>query len=250
MRDLRGLGFEKWVVRATALFVAMMLLPAFLAAGPGPFAYTRIGVANGCFVESVAFGDELRTRFGGDVWYRLLQWGAKEDEEVVAGHAVVVFEHAAQLWSYDINHGFKALEAHPSQRADVALVAKEATAPYIDKILPRYPIYREDFPQEPDPAPPAPKGDVEESDLRDAGLVAARLARHRKVKWVEFTYPKDGVPTRGAAVAFIFNGRLCVYSAPYGTVPFRVKALSVQNLWQLQEVLRRIHPGAGNLQVR
>ncbi len=250
MTVLCGLRFKKWVHRTGALLVAMLLMSSGLRAGPGPFAYARIGAANGCFVESVAFGDELRTRFGGGVWYRLLQWGAKEADEVVAGHAVVVFENGGRLWSYDINHGFTVIEVPLAQRGDVAAVAKQATAPYLDKITPRYPIYREDFLQASDPAaPPAPFADVEERDLRDAGLVAARLALHRTVKMVEFTYPKDGVPTRGAAVAFVFNGRLCVYSPPYGTVPFRVTAITVENLRQVQELLRRIHPGASNLKV-
>jgi hypothetical protein len=67
---------------------------------------------------------------------------------------------------------------------------------------------------------------------------------------VTFTYPKNGETQRGAAVAFVYNGRLCVYSPPNGTVPFRVAALSVKNLRQLQELLRRIHPGASNLKMR
>jgi hypothetical protein len=230
--------------------VVALLLPSVLRAESGPFPYARIGVANGCFVESVAFGDELGTRFGADVWYRLLQWGAKEADEVVAGHAVVIFQHGARLWSYDINHGFTVLKVPAEQRDDVAAVAEQATAPYVGKITPRYPVYREDFPQVPEARSPAPFGQVEELDLSDAGLVAARLARKRPVALVEFTYPQDGATRRGAAVAFVYNGRLCVYSPPSGTVPFRVTALSVKNLRQLQELLRRIHPGASNLKAR
>lgn len=229
---------------------AVVVATSVLRAGPGPFPYARIGAGNGCFVESVAFGDNLRTRFEGEVWYRLLQWGAKEDEEVVAGHAVLVFEHRGRLWCYDINRGFTALEVPVAYRDDVAAVAKPVTAPYLAKITPRYPFYREDFLQTSDPNPPAPFEDVEERDVRDAGLVAARLAAHRPVNLVEFTYPKDGETRRGAAVAFVFNGRLCVYSSPIGTVPFRVRALSVDNLRQLQELLRRMHPGASNLKAR
>jgi hypothetical protein len=232
------------------MVMIVLLGPSALRAGSGPFPYARIGVANGCFVESVAFGDELRTRFGGDVWYRLLQWGAKEADEVVAGHAVIVFENAGRLWSYDINHGFTALDVPPEKRSDITLVAKQVTAPYIDKIVPRYPIYREDFQQEPDPTPPAAFEGVEERDARDAGLVAVRLAKHRPVALVKFKYPKNGETRHGAAVAFVYNGRLCVYSAPNGTVPFRVTALSVRNLRQLQELLRRIYPGASSLEVR
>jgi hypothetical protein len=226
------------------------LFVTHMQAAPGPVPYTRMGVANGCFVESVAFGDDLRARLGNDVWYRLLQWGAKEADEVVAGHAVVVFEHGEKLWSFDINHGFTALDVPPERRQDLESVVRQVTKPYVPKITPRYPIYREDFPQEADPAPPAPFEEVEERDLRDAGLVAARLAAHRPVRLVEFTYPSDGTTRRGAAVAFVYNGRLCVYSPPSGTVPFRVAALSVKNMRQLQELVRRIYPGAANLKAR
>jgi hypothetical protein len=247
----RGLGFTRRGRRFAVRVVLAILFTSGLRAAPGPFPYARMGVANGCFVESVAFGDELRARFGEETWYRLLQWGAKEADEVVAGHAVSVFEHRGRLWSYDINHGFTPLEVPLAQREDVAAVAKLATAPYLEKITPRFPIYREDFPHAPDPSPPAPVDEgVEERDVRDAGLAAARLARHRVVSLVEFTYPKDGAAKRGAAVAFVFNGRLCVYSPAAGTFPFRVTAITVENIRQLQELLRRIHPGASNLKVR
>ncbi len=130
------------------------------------------------------------------------------------------------------------------------MVAAQVTAPYLGKITPRYPLYREDFPGSPDPAPPVPLAGVEERDVRDARRVAERLALHRNVAMMEFLYPKDGGMARGAAVAFIFNGRLCVYSPPTGTVPFRVKAINVESIRQLQEVLRRIYPGLTNLTVR
>jgi len=244
-------------IRAAAVILGCVLLadglraaPPATAKPPAPFLHTRIGVANGCFVESVAFGDDLRARQGEGTWYRLLQWGAKEADEVVAGHAVVVFEHRGKVWSYDINYGFTPLEVTPAEKENVELVAKQATAPYVGKITPRYPVYREDFPAEPDPQPPLMSDAVEERDVRDAALVAVRLAKHRPVTLVEFDYPKEGVTRRGAAVAFVYNGRLCVYSPPAGTVPFRVKALSVENVRQIQELLRRIHPGASNLMMR
>ncbi|MBC8040693.1 MAG: hypothetical protein H7Y06_09135 [Opitutaceae bacterium] len=215
-----------------------------------PFPYARMGVANGCFVESVALGDALRARLGGETWYRILQWGAKEDEEAVAGHAVLVFQHLGKLWNYDINYGLNALETPVENRDNVDAVAKEATAPYMGKITPRFPLYREDFAQAADPKPPAEFTGVEESELRDAGLVAGRLAKHRPVALLEFTYPKDGVTRRGAAAAFVHSGRLCVYTATNGTVPFRVRALNVDNLRQLQELLRRIYPGVSALTAR
>lgn len=227
--------------------------PGFVHAQPAavPFAHQSMGVANGCFVESVVFGDDYRARYGEDGWYRVLQWGAKDDEEVVAGHAVTVFEHQRRLWSYDINRGFTVLATPVEQREEVALVAKEVTAPYAAKITPRYPVYREDFRRQPEPGPaPAPFTEVEERDLRDAGVAAERLARHRAVALLEFTYPKDGDVKRGAAAAFLYHGRLCVYSPPKGTVPFRVQAQSLRNLRQLQELVRRMYPGASNLRAR
>ncbi|HEY8932756.1 MAG TPA: hypothetical protein VIM44_05530 [Rariglobus sp.] len=245
-----GAGFLSWLRRALAMSAVILLAASVVKAAPGPFPYARIGVANGCFVESVAFGDELRARFGGDVWYRLLQWGAQEADEVVAGHAVVVFAHRDRLWCYDVNYGFTPLDLPLAQRDDLPAVAKLATTPYLPRLKPYFPVYREDYPQSPDPAPPAPFDEVEDHDLRDAALVAGRLAAHRKVQLVEFTYPQEGETRHSAAVAFVFNGRVCVYSPSAGTVPFRVTAVTVENLRQLQELLRRIYPGAGNLKVR
>lgn len=249
-RCLQGVCALGWGWLAVVTVPAVSAAPPAATAASRPFPYVRIGAANGCFVESVAFGDEVRARLGGDAWYRLLQWGAKENDEVVAGHAVVVFEHRGHLWTYDINRGFSMLELPPEQREDVAAVAKLATAPYADKITPSFPFYCVDFPQTPAPTPPAAFEGVEDRDLRDAGRVAARLAPYRPVNLVEFTYPKDGATLRGAAVAFVYSGRLCVYSAAHGTVPFHARALSVANLRQLQEMLRRMYPGATGLKAR
>lgn len=241
--NLGRLGF--WV----ALCVACLSGAVEVFANP-PVRHKPMGVANGCFVESIALGDELRAQRGEGAWYRLLQWGAKEADEVVAGHAVLIFEHAGGLWCYDINVGFKKLDAPAEQRDDVEAVAKEVTAPYVNKITPRYPIYREDFPQPPEPRAPEEAGMVEEPEVRDAALVAVRLAKARPVSLVEFAYPKDGDTRKGAVAVFVFGGRLCVYSANHGTVPFRARALSTKNLRQLQELLRRMYPGATNLKAR
>src|SRR5690606_4174311 len=58
-----------------AVCVVLLLSVSGMRAAVGPFPHERMGVANGCFVESVAFGDDLREREGEGVWYRLLQWG-------------------------------------------------------------------------------------------------------------------------------------------------------------------------------
>ena len=46
-----------------------------------PLQHAMLGVANGCFVETVAFLDRWNDSNGADAWARLLQWGAREDEE-------------------------------------------------------------------------------------------------------------------------------------------------------------------------
>lgn len=245
---------SRCVRRLAAVVFGTWLLASHAAAGTpvkkAPFPHARLGVANGCFVESVAFGDTLYEQSGGQAWYRVLQWGAKEDDEVVAGHAVTIFEHLGRLWCYDINHGFSQLAADPAHRDDVALVAKEVTAPYVARITPRYPLYRQDFRQATDGKTPAPFDGVTDANLRDAALVAERLAKHRPVALLEFTYPKDGETRRGAGVAFVYGGRLCFYTSDNGTVPFRTTMLSVRNLRQLQEMVRRIYPGASGLKSR
>ncbi|MCX6956487.1 MAG: hypothetical protein NTV51_30510, partial [Verrucomicrobia bacterium] len=74
-----------------------VLLLGFLAAAvlaraaeKPPLPHAPMGVANGCFVESVALLDEWQEKVGTGSWSRLLRWGAKEEEEVVAGHAVAI----------------------------------------------------------------------------------------------------------------------------------------------------------------
>ena len=220
-------------------------LPAAEKPAP-PFKHERLNVANGCFVESVYFCDRFHEKFGEDSWVRLLQWGAKEDEEVVAGHAVTVFEFKGKLWAWDINHGFLALDLPAAQREMVGKVSPLVIARY-PRITARYPLYRFDFPQTADPAPPREQTVSDDRAVRDASRVAEKLASHRPVNLVQFSYVNGGETVVSAAAVFLFHGRLCVYLADTGTVPFRARQLSVRNLRQLQECLRRIHPGAFGL---
>lgn len=218
-----------------------------MAAQPAaPFRHAPLGVRDGCFVESVAFYDALRERQGSAAWCRILQWGAKEEEEVVVGHAVAVFTHQGKLWGWDVNFGFAPLPVETALKEQPEAVAPPMTAKY-PAITARYPLYRHDFEQQPDPSPPAEMALSDNVALREASRVAARLARHRPVNLVEYTYVRAGQTLTGAACVFLFHGRLCVYVPGYGTVPFRARALSVDNLRQLQQALRTIHPGAGNL---
>ncbi len=216
--------------------------PAFAARPVQPFPHQSLNVAGGCLVESIYFYDQCRERLGDDAWVRVLQWGAKEDDEVVAGHAVAVFALADRLWAWDVNFGFVPLGVPVAQREDVELVSRPILARY-PKITPRDPVYRLDFPQAAAAGPfPAPRLE-EDGVVRDACVVAEKLGRHRPVNLVEFAYIESGERRRGAAVVFLFHGRYCVYSPPRGTVPFHARG-SVQNLRLVQEALRRMFPGA------
>ena len=226
--------------------LAMLCLAAAArvpAAGPPPsIPHEALNVANGCLVESIFFYDQFRERFGGDAWVRVLQWGAKEEDEVVAGHAVAVFVYHDQLWAWDVNFGFLPLDLPVAQREDVARVSPLILVKY-PRITARYPLYRFDFPQEPDPNPPAARPLDENRAVRDASVVAAKLAAHRPVNLVQFSYVEAGETRQSAAAVFQFHGRYCVYTPEEGTTPFLAQG-SIRNLRLIQLALRRIHPGA------
>lgn len=231
-------------VRITARFV-LGLVGATLAlrgapAEKPPLAHTMMGVANGCFVETVAFLDRWK-EVQGDAWARLLQWGAREDAEVVMGHAVAICEARGALWSWDINHGWHKLPVDAAQREAVETIAAPVLKRY-PKVAARYPTYRHDFPQAPAAAAPVAQVGNANPALRDASLVGAALARHRPVNVVRFTYGTGEASRESAAVVFVFHGRYCVYVPEIGTVPFRVRT-SVENIRMIQELLRRAFPG-------
>ena len=229
--------------------VAFGCLAAALAgaAKPAPpFRHEPLNVANSCLVESIYFYDQFRERFGEDAWVRVLQWGAKEDEEVVAGHAVAVFEWKSRLWAWDVNHGFLPLDVPPAQREDIDRVSPPILAKY-PRTTARYPLYRFDFAQAPAAAPPAALLLDENSAVRDASVVAEKLARHRPVNVLRYSYVADGETKSSAVAVFLFHGRFCLYFPESGTIPFRARQNSVENLRQIQECLRRVHPGAFGL---
>jgi hypothetical protein len=239
--------------RAAGTFPGWLGLMFFLAtwafaAEKPPLRYVPMGVANGCFVESVVFYDTVHETFGADAWCRLLQWGAKEDEEVVTGHAVAVFEQRGRLWCWDMNRGFTALNIEPAQREEVEKVAAPILAKY-PRITAYFPLYRYDFPQTPDPAPPDENRAVTQTNLvfRDALLAGARLAKYRTVNVVQFSIMENGETRQSAATVFVFHGRLCIYFPERGTVPFRSRALAVQNLRLIQEAIRQQYRGAQSL---
>src|SRR4051812_7325566 len=110
MTDLRR-GRNLDAVKNSRLVNAVLLAGGVARSSSGtqkpPLAHDMMGVANGCFVESIVFLDHWRETFGGESWARMVQWGAKEDAEVVAGHAVAVCEARGKFWCWDINFGWK-----------------------------------------------------------------------------------------------------------------------------------------------
>ena len=231
--------FLPWVLLVACAAVGLR------AAEKPPLEHEMMGVANGCFVETVAFLDRWRARFGGESWARLLQWGAKEEEEVVVGHAVAVAERGGKLWCWDINFGWHAVPVPAGQRENAEAVATPILTRY-PRITGRFPLYRHDFPQAADASPPQAEPAHENFSIRDASIVGARLARSRPVNVVRFRYGTGEPKSESAAVVFVFHGRYCVYAPETGTVPFRVRG-DVENLRLIQELLRRMLPGAGEL---
>ncbi len=236
----------KHAVRWLGALVALALGARGATAERPPLAHEMMGVANGCFVESVALLDHWHEAFGADAWARMLQWGAKEDEEVVAGHAVAVCEAHGKLWCWDINFGWKPLPVDVAQKENLEVVAKPVVAKY-PGITARFPLYRVDFDQPPASAPPVAQPAAENESIRFASLVGERLARHRPVNVLRFTRPPGSGPAEGAAVVFVFNGRYCIYVPELGTTPFVHLRGSVENLRLAQFALNRLVPGLTNL---
>jgi hypothetical protein len=232
-------------MKSTLRCLIVMLAATAIARGAAdkpPLAHEMMGVANGCFVESVAFLDHWQDAFGTDAWARMLQWGAKEEDEVVAGHAVAVCEARGKLWCWDINFGWKPVAVDAAQREDAGVVARPIVARY-PSVTARFPLYRSDFPQTPAAAAPVAQPAAENSSIRDATLVGERLARHRPVNVVRFDRPAGEGKSEGAAVVFMFHGRYCIYVPELGTTPFvRIRG-SVENLRLLQQALNRLVPG-------
>lgn len=200
-----------------------------------------MGVANGCFVETVAFLDHWADANGGDAWARMLQWGARPEDEVPIGHAVAVCAARGALWCWDVNHGWRRLPVDPAQRESVETVAAPILLKY-PKTTARFPTYRHDFPQTPAAAPPSAQLTNPNPALRDASIAGAHLARRRPVNVVRFSYGSGEPKRESAAVVFVFHGRYCLYVPELGTIPFRGRT-GVENIRIIQELLRRVFPG-------
>jgi hypothetical protein len=231
-------------LRALGCLVLAVVAP--LAAADKPlFPYQPIRIANGCFVESVAFCDAFHEAFGSDGWSRVLQWGSREADVMEAGHAVAVLEANGALWCWDINYGWMRLAVPAEEKDDAAAVSAPVVAHY-PRVLALDPMMSEDGAQQPAAGPPAPEPDPSALGFQDASLAAARLARHRPVNLIEITQNPNGVTTTSTAVVFAFGGRTCLYVPASGTVTFRVRS-TVWNVRLVLEFVRRIFPGIVNV---
>jgi hypothetical protein len=229
-------------------FGLLLLGPAYAAdkkTEPPPLQHPMMGVANGCFVETVAFLDHWKQARGAEAWAKLLQWGAREEEEVVMGHAVAICESRGALWSWDINFGWTKLTISPDEKEKPEIVARPVVGKY-PKVTWRYPTYRFDFPQTASATPPVPQLTNANRSIRDATIVGAKLAQKRPVNVVKFSWLENGQPKESAAVVFLFHGRYCIYASEMGTVPFRVRG-GTENLRLIQDLLRRAFPGVSNV---
>lgn len=210
-----------------------------------PLPHVLLGVANGCFVETIAFLDRWSDAKGADAWARLLQWGAREDEEVVMGHAVAICEAGGALWSWDINFGWARLAVDAAQKDSAEITAAPVVKKY-PRVSARFPLYRHDFPQTPSVTPPAAQLTESNRSIRDASIVGAELAKKRPVNVVRFSHGVGEEKRESAAVVFVFHGRYCVYVPEMGTVPFRGRS-SVENLKLIQDLLHRAFPGVSGV---
>lgn len=244
-------------LRSAVLSVAVVTVnrPAMAAPAPAPkpptapkppLMHAPMGVANGCFVETVALLDAWRDAKGGEAWSRLLQWGAREDDEIVAGHAVAICDAGSGLWCWDVNFGWSKLPLDPAQRDEAAAVAVPVLKRY-PRVAARFPLYRHDFPQTPGALASAALAAEPNAALRDARIVGARLAAARPVNVVRFTHGAGDDKRESAATVFLFHGRYCIYLPEMGTVPFRTRS-SVENVRLIQDMLRRMLPGVTGVQ--
>ncbi|WP_145928465.1 hypothetical protein OH491_25860 [Termitidicoccus mucosus] len=217
-----------------------------------PFPYESLDVRNSCFVESVHFYDAYQqwratASDGGDAgWARVLQWGHLDDTSAVGlGHAVALCMDNGKLWMYDVNFGLSKLSVPASRRGDLTDVGPEVYAKYpqINAVLGRY---RDDAGRISPAAAPAPflENDKNE-DIRDATRVASELGRFRRARVFLFDYKDSrGRMRHGAATAFSFSNRLCVYFPDKGThLSSRMRAVAVEDLRVMRGLTRRIYPG-------
>jgi hypothetical protein len=223
------------------------MIPRRVAAVTPPFSHETLGAGNDCLVESVYFYDHVKELFGPNTWVRILQWGAKENDVVVGGHAVAVFELQGQLWAWDINFGFMPLNVPLESKENIALVMAPIVAKYPD-IEPYHPMYRQDSSQQPELHLPEVLATNDVPAIREATLTGARLGLHRPVNVIEFSYPDgSGGKLQSAATVFIFYGQVCIYFPGEGTYRYIFPNLTVVNMRQIQWAIRQEFPGASDV---
>ena len=215
-----------------------------------PFYYEPMNVRNACFVESVRLYDRFRERRvgGAEGWVRVLQWGHRESyTKVGLGHAVAVFTWNGRLWTYDINHAFTQLAVPIDRREDLTDVTPEIFARY-PKQVPVLATYREEGFQRERTQVPEYLFYHANQDVRDATKVAAELGRVRPVKVVEFKFTENGQLKTGAAAAFLFGNRPCLYVPAKGTQIGRLRVISMDNLKLVAVMLKQLYPNATDIQ--
>jgi hypothetical protein len=215
----------------------------------GPFMFKATGAPNGCFIESVRFHDEFyansRSR---DSWMRLLHWGIKEDYTVTPGHAVAVFDWRGKLAIYDINGGVLPIAVDPAVKMDLTEVG-----PPIFRRYPRFETtgaeYMIDIHRRqlagltiPRDFPKAPK-------YHPLLRAAKALARHRPVQVYRFAYASGGQELESAAVAFVFDGQLCIYVAEKGTMVNRGLLARIDNERIIRARLERAFGEGSNVRL-
>lgn len=216
-------------MRVATGVTAVILAAAVLATGgcktgavgsvdAGPFMFKETGAANGCFIEAVRFHDAYfsnpRTRGG---WMRLLHWGVKDGFSVTPGHAVAVFEWRGKLAIYDINGGVIPLTVDPALKSDLTEVG-----PPVFKRYPKFETtgaeYMIDINRRQRPGLTIPRDFPKAPKYHPLLRAAKSLARHRPVQVYRFAYTAGGREVESAAVAFVFDGQLCIYVAEKGTL--------------------------------
>jgi len=215
--------------------------------GSAPRSYRALDAKNSCYVEAIHFCDFYGARQvgGADGWAKVLQWGDRQNDFTIrGGHAVAVYRLKDGLWVYDVNYGFLSLAPPPDKKLDLTLVT-----PQIFKRYPgMHPVrtrYADELPQSPEKNGPvySPKAATTQ-ELHDALKVAAELARFRPVRVVEFIAPIDSYLRPCAVTIFCYGGKVCVYSPASGTRLVDAPLASIDNLAQMQGLVKALFPDA------
>ena len=206
------------VVAAAVLATAGCKTGAVGSVDAGPFMFKRTDAANGCFIEAVRFHDQyFNNRRSRDGWLRVLNWGVKDGFTISQGHAVAVFEWKGRLLIYDINGGVIPLGVDPALRNDLTEVGPANFRRY-----PRYETtgaeYLIDIHRRQQPGLILPHDFPKAPKFHPLLRAAKAIARHRTVQVYRFTYTSGGREIESAALAFMFDGQLCLYVAEKGTL--------------------------------